>query len=197
MTGPPEESAGEPGGTAGEPGAAGEPEAKRAEQRVLGALRELGLAHRLIRIDPANAATADFCRAYGWPPEASANCLLVAGRADPPRHAACLVAATRQVDVNRTVRRLLGVRKASFAPPEEVVALTGMTPHGVTPFGLPEDVAMLIDAALTELDEVVVGGGSRRLKIAVAPGALAAVPGANVVEGLSRPLPAGNSDDGR
>jgi prolyl-tRNA editing enzyme YbaK/EbsC (Cys-tRNA(Pro) deacylase) len=100
-----------------------------------------------------------------------------------------LVSATRQVDVNRTVRRWLGVRKASFAPPEEVVALTGMTPHGVTPFGLPESVAVLVDAALTELPEVVVGGGSRRLKIALAPAALTALPGASVVDGLSRELP--------
>lgn len=176
------------GAAGGEP-PAGSEGAAEIERRVLARLDELGADYRPIRIDPAHAATADFCRVYSWPPERSANCLVVSGRSDPPRHAACLVAATRQVDVNRTVRRWLGVRKASFASPEEVVELTGMTPHGVTPFGLPVGLAVLIDAALMELPEIVVGGGSRSLKVAVLPSALAALPDASVVEGLSRPPP--------
>lgn len=161
-------------------------------RRVLARLDELGLEYRQLPIDPAHAATADFSRVYGWPLERSANCLLVAGRSDPPRHAACMVAATRQADVNGAVRRWLGVRKASFASPDDVEALTGMTPHGVTPFGLPAGIPVLVDAALMDLPEVVVGGGSRALKVVVAPSALTALPQAEVVEGLSRALP---SDD--
>lgn len=164
-------------------------EADEIERRVLARLDELGLGYRQLRIDPAHAATADFSREYGWPLQRSANCLLVAGRSDPPRHAACLVDATRQADVNRTVRRWLGVRKASFAAPDDVEALTGMTPHGVTPFGLPADIPVLVDAVLMDQPEVVVGGGSRALKLVVAPSALAALPQAEVVDGLSRPLP--------
>lgn len=161
--------------------------ADEVEQRVLARLDELGADYEVWRIDPAHAATADFCRVYDWPPERTANCLLVAGRADPPRYAACLVAATTRLDVNRTVRRWLEVRKASFAPPEETGALTGMAPDGVTPFGLPDDVAVLVDAALMALPDVVVGGGSRALKLKVAPSTLAALPSAIVVDGLSRP----------
>lgn len=156
------------------------------EQRVLARLDELGVDYRTWRIDPAHAATADFCRVYEWPLERSANCIVVAGRADPPRYAACMVAATARLDVNRTVRRWLGVRKASFADANDTVSLTGMAPDGVTPFGLPPEVPILIDAALMPHAELVVGGGSRALKLVVAPSALARLPDAEVVEGLSR-----------
>lgn len=162
------------------------------ERRVLARLGELGVDYRPLRIDPAHAATADFSREYGWALEQSANCLLVVGRSDPPRHAACVVDATRQADVNRTVRRWLGVRKASFASADDVEALTGMTPHGVTPFGLPSEIPVLVDAVLMDQPEVVVGGGSRALKLVVAPSALAGLAQAEVVERLSRALP---SDD--
>lgn len=171
-------------------------ETDEIERRVLARLDELGLDYRPLRIDPAHAATADFSREYGWPLERSANCLLVAGRSDPPRHAACLVDATRQADVNRTVRRWLGVRKASFAAPDDVEALTGMTPHGVTPFGLPAEIPVLVDAVLMDQPEVIVGGGSRALKLVVAPSALTAPPQAEVVDGLSRPLPGQAQDAG-
>lgn len=161
-------------------------EAQRVEQRVLARLDELGVDYEPWRIDPAHAATADFCRVYDWPPERSANCLVVAGRADPPRYAACMVAATAKLDVNHTVRHWLGVRKASFAARDDTYELTGMAPDGVTPFGLPAELPVLVDGALMGLPDVVVGGGSRGLKLRVPPASLADLPGATVIDGLSR-----------
>ena len=68
-------------------------------------------------IDPELADTAAFCRATGCSPDASANCVVVAGkRAGEVKYAACMVLATDRADVNGAVRRLLDVRKASFAP---------------------------------------------------------------------------------
>src|SRR5437762_8344940 len=59
-------------------------------------------------IDPELADTAAFCEAYGVPLEASANCVVVAGkRAGEERFAACLVLATMRADVNGVVRRWL------------------------------------------------------------------------------------------
>ena len=46
--------------------------------------------------------------------------------------ARCVVLAHTQLDVNRRVRHLLGVSKASFATAEEVQAVTGMQVGGVT-----------------------------------------------------------------
>ena len=88
-------------------------------------------------IDPTLADTAQFCAAYGVPPEISANCVVVAGRrAGEQRVAACMVLATTRADVNNVVKRHLDVRKASFLPMEEAVVATGMEYGGITPIGL-------------------------------------------------------------
>jgi prolyl-tRNA editing enzyme YbaK/EbsC (Cys-tRNA(Pro) deacylase) len=79
----------------------------------------------------------------------------------------------------------MGVRKASFAGPEAVRELTGMEIGGVTPFGLPDDLPILVDARVMEPDWVVLGGGNRSSKLKLAPGALAALQSARTVEGLA------------
>jgi prolyl-tRNA editing enzyme YbaK/EbsC (Cys-tRNA(Pro) deacylase) len=72
----------------------------------------------VVPCDPTLADTAAFCEAYGYAMEDSANTIVVVGKADPPRYAACVLLATTRLDVNGTVRRRLGVRKASFAGAE-------------------------------------------------------------------------------
>jgi prolyl-tRNA editing enzyme YbaK/EbsC (Cys-tRNA(Pro) deacylase) len=139
--------------------------------------------------DPALADTADFCAAYGYAMEDSANTIVVVGKADPPRYAACVLLATTRLDVNGTVRRRLGVRKASFAGAEATLELTGMALGGVTAVGLPEGLPLWVDAAVLERDRVVVGGGSRARKLQAPPALLLALPGAEVVEGLAAPVP--------
>jgi prolyl-tRNA editing enzyme YbaK/EbsC (Cys-tRNA(Pro) deacylase) len=140
-------------------------------------------------IDPALADTAAFCAAYGAPTDGSANCVVVAGRrGDAVRYAACLVLATTRADVNGVVRRRLDARKASFAPMDDAVSLTGMEYGGITPLGLPDGWLLLVDAAVAAAPAVVVGSGIRGSKLAL-PGELAArLPGAEVVEGLARPV---------
>lgn len=159
------------------------------EERVVARLDALGARYRAVRIDPAHAGTAVFCERYGYPIETSANCIVVASKSGARQHVACLVPAALQVDVNRVVRRRMGVRKASFAPAGETEAVTGMLTDGVTPFGLPPHIAVYVDARVVAMDEVIVGGGSRALKIAVDPEVFARMPGAEVVEDLARVPP--------
>jgi prolyl-tRNA editing enzyme YbaK/EbsC (Cys-tRNA(Pro) deacylase) len=59
---------------------------------------------------------------------------------------------------------------------------------GVTPFALPEDVPIYVDAAVMERDWVILGGGSRSLKIKISPEALLAV-GGEAITGLANPIP--------
>jgi prolyl-tRNA editing enzyme YbaK/EbsC (Cys-tRNA(Pro) deacylase) len=154
---------------------------------VLAAVEATGEPYRRIDIDPALADTADFCAAYDVPLSVSANTILVASRDDPPVVAACLVLATTRLDVNKRVRKLLGVRKLSFAPADLTREVTGMEIGGVTPFGLPDTVQRRwADARIADLDEVVVGGGSRAVKFAVGPDALAHA-GFEFVEDLAVP----------
>ncbi|MGY1833925.1 YbaK/EbsC family protein [Blastococcus sp. SYSU DS0510] len=137
------------------------------------------------------ADTAAFTDAYGVPLAASANCVVVAARrAGETTLAACLVLATTRADVNGLVRRHLGARKASFAPQDVAVAESGMAFGGITPVGLPAAWPVLVDAAVAAADLVVIGSGTRGSKLAVPGAVLAALPAAQVLEGLGQPLPA-------
>jgi prolyl-tRNA editing enzyme YbaK/EbsC (Cys-tRNA(Pro) deacylase) len=140
-------------------------------------------------IDAELADTAAFTDAYGVPPEASANCVVVAARrAGQTTLAACVVLATTRADVNGLVRRHLDARKASFAPQDVAVAESGMAYGGITPLGLPEGWPVLVDAAVAAADLVVVGSGTRGSKLAVPGALLATLPGARVLDGLGQPL---------
>jgi prolyl-tRNA editing enzyme YbaK/EbsC (Cys-tRNA(Pro) deacylase) len=137
-------------------------------------------------IDPTLADTAAFCEQYGVDMADSANCVVIAGRrGEVTRYAACIVLATTRADVNGVVRRRLDARKASFAPMEDAVTLTGMEFGGITPIGLPAPWPILVDAAVLERDVVVIGSGLRRSKIALPSSVLAELPNAEVVDGLA------------
>ena len=138
-------------------------------------------------IDPDLADTAAFCAAYDVPLEASANCVVLAGKREGvERMAACVVLATTRADVNGVAKRRLDVRKISFASMDAAVERTGMEYGGITPIGLPADWPILVDARVVEQPLVVVGSGLRRSKI-VLPGALLATyPGAEVIPDLAR-----------
>lgn len=139
----------------------------------------------VVDCDPALADTAAFCEAYGYAMEDSANAILVAGKADPPVHAVCVVLATTKLDVNKAVRHRLGTRKASFAPAADTTAITGMAIGGVTPIGLPPGLPIWVDARVMDRERIVVGGGSRAAKVVGPPALLLALDGAEVVDGLA------------
>jgi prolyl-tRNA editing enzyme YbaK/EbsC (Cys-tRNA(Pro) deacylase) len=152
-------------------------------------LDPLGVGYELFACDPDLADTAAFCAAYGFAPEDSANTIVVVGKSDPPRYAACVVLAPNRLDVNRAVRDRLGTRKASFAPGDATRELTGMEIGGVTVFGLPADLPVWVDARVMQRDRIVLGGGSRSWKVISTPAILRALPGVEVVDGLATEPP--------
>lgn len=154
-------------------------------ERLDASVGMLGVPYELFPCDPALADTAAFCAAYGFPPEDSANTIVVIGKADPPRFAACVVLAPNRLDVNRTVRDRIGTRKASFAPAELTRELTGMEIGGVTVFGLPRDLPIWVDARVMTRERIVLGGGSRSWKVIADPRILLALPNVTVVDGLA------------
>lgn len=142
----------------------------------------------MIDCDPALADTAEFCAAYGYAMDDSANAIVVIGKSDPPVYAMCLVLATTRLDVNKAVRRRLGTKKASFASSVDTESLTGMTVGGVTPFAAPDGLPIWIDAAVMTRERIVVGGGSRSCKVVGPPAMLLELDGAEVVDELATPV---------
>lgn len=155
------------------------------EQRVLDHLDSLGAAYEAITIDPALADTAAFCEAYGYSLQASANAIVVASRRPPGIHCVCLGLATTRLDVNRTVKNLLGVSKLSFATPEQTVELTGMEIGGVTPFGMATELPVYVDAAVMTVERAIVGGGTRSMKILLDPEVFGRMDTVTVIDGLA------------
>ena len=149
---------------------------------VAAAIDALRLECFIAPINPDLADTAAFCAAYDVPLAISANCVVVAGRrAETSVTAACLVLATDRADVNKTVRKHLGVRKLSFASMDDAVAQTGMEYGGITPIGLPAEWPILVDAAVADTEWVVIGSGIRASKIAIRGGASITLPTAEVL----------------
>ena len=154
---------------------------------VLKTVTNLGLPYEVIEIEPALADTALFCERYGFPIEQSGNTIIVASKKEPKVFVACVVLATTRLDVNKRVRKLMGVPKASFASAEEMEVLTGMEVGGVTPFSLPEGLQLYIDSRIMQLDWVILGGGGRDHKLKISPEVFHQL-GAEIVENLAVPI---------
>jgi prolyl-tRNA editing enzyme YbaK/EbsC (Cys-tRNA(Pro) deacylase) len=157
------------------------------QEQVVAHLRQLGADHEIVPCDPALADTAAFCEAYGYSPDDSANTIIVVGKGEIPRPVACVVLASTRLDVNGVVRRRLEVRKASFASADETMQLTGMEIGGVTAFALPAGLPLWIDAAVMARERIILGGGSRSIKVLTPPSILTMLDNATVIDDLARP----------
>jgi prolyl-tRNA editing enzyme YbaK/EbsC (Cys-tRNA(Pro) deacylase) len=153
---------------------------------VRNALATLGIEYEAVPCDPALADTAAFCDAYGFDPADCANCIVVASRRPAGEYLSALVLATTRLDVNGRCCELMGVRRASFAPPDVTVELTGMVMGGVTPFGLPLSLLPVrVDVAVLSRQRVVVGGGDRSVKLVVEASVFSRTPDFEVIEHLA------------
>jgi prolyl-tRNA editing enzyme YbaK/EbsC (Cys-tRNA(Pro) deacylase) len=146
-----------------------------------------GLEYKAIDCDPELADTAAFCEHYNFSLDQSANAILVVGKGESPKFCCCVVLATTRLDVNKAVCKLLGVKRASFASAEQTKELTGMEIGGVTPYGLPGDLPIYVDAAVMNQSEVVTGGGNRSSKVVLNPQEFKKLPNLQVIKGLAKP----------
>lgn len=143
--------------------------------QVLEIAKATGIPFEVLEIDPTFSDTAAFAEKYGIPIENCANTIIVASKKEPKQYAACVVQGARRLDVNHALKELLG-SKLSFASAEETATLTGMMIGGVTVFGLPHDLPIFIDEHLMNLPWIVLGGGSRSIKIKSSPEILKKLP---------------------
>ncbi len=153
---------------------------------ILETIDGLGVDYEIIPCDPELADTAQFCEAYGYLPEESANTIVVVGKSDPRVYVACVVLAHTRLDVNGRVKKKLGIRRTSFASAEETLALTGQTIGGVTPFGLPGGLPIWVDERVVQRERIILGGGSRDRKVYGPPELLTSLPNVEVVTDLAK-----------
>ena len=152
---------------------------------VLAALKDLDVIHEIIECDPELSDTQVFCEHYGYSLEESANVIVAVGKSEPRQFVACVLLATSRLDINHRVRKKLGVRRVSFASAEETKTMTGMDIGGVTVFGLPESLPIWVDHRVMESEFIILGGGSRSIKLKISPDVFQRIHNAIVVESLA------------
>ena len=158
------------------------------EAKIEKFLNDFKIKYELIPCDPKLADTDDFCKFYNVPKSNSGNTIIIASKKDPIIYSACIDTAEYKLDVNKTVRKLMGVRRLSFASAKQTVGLTGMIIGGVTPVALPPDINIYIDKSIENLDYIILGGGSRSQKIKIDINLLYRIPNTHFIEGLGIPL---------
>ncbi|WP_429300264.1 YbaK/EbsC family protein [Paraburkholderia sp. GAS199] len=121
--------------------------------------------------------TAAFSERYGFGLEDCANTIVIRYKKDGGEHYAALVSlGSLRLDINGAVKAALGAQRLSFAKREAAVEHSQMEFGGITAFGLPDDWRVLIDAAVMEREQIVMGAGVRAAKLLLAPAVLKAWP---------------------
>ena len=141
----------------------------KLKDKIIHKLNELGFPYEVIEINPEFSDTAIFCKKYGYPAECTCNTIILVSKSEPVKYAACVVQSNTLLDVNKCVRKLLGVRKVSFVRFNEMTELTGMEIGGVTPICLPENIVLYIDERVLSHDWIILGAGKREAKIKTSP----------------------------
>ena len=90
-----------------------------------------------------------------------------------------------RLDTNKVARKKLGVRRLSFATPEQTIEMTGMKLGGVTPIGVPLSLPVWIDTRVMDCENIILGGGNRTSKLILAPDQLLTLPNAETVDDLA------------
>lgn len=149
-------------------------------------LESLPAQSEVIPCDPDKADTDRFCAHYGYALEDSANTILVSAKTGEKKTVACVLLADSRLDVNHVVRKRLKSRRVSFTGADKTKELTGMEIGGVTPIGLPGDIAIWIDSRVMQRESIILGGGSRETKIVTTPQIFEYVPNTEIVVGLAQ-----------
>jgi prolyl-tRNA editing enzyme YbaK/EbsC (Cys-tRNA(Pro) deacylase) len=127
-------------------------------------------------VSDEHSDTAQFSERYRFSLEDCANTLVLRYSRDGlEHHAAVINLGSRRLDVNGAVKARLGAKRISFAKREVATELTAMEFGGITAFGLPKDMKILVDEEVMRRKFVVMGAGYRRTKILLDPNLLSAL----------------------
>lgn len=85
-----------------------------------------------------------------------------------PDHSFVMILASGPSQIDwRSLRQFLGYSRMTLATSDEVFNVTGCKPGTVSPFGLPDDVPILVDQDILKLTEVSFGSCKRGTAIII------------------------------
>jgi Cys-tRNA(Pro) deacylase len=126
------------------------------------ALEKLNIPHQVFRHENPLRSFEQAAEERQQRPEQIVRSILFQIR--PDVFVMVLVAGREQVDW-RKLRQLVGRSRIRMATEEEVLEVTGYRVGTVSPFGLKNQVKVLIDASVLKEEEVSLGSGARQIAI--------------------------------
>ncbi|HJS19006.1 MAG TPA: YbaK/EbsC family protein [Anaerolineales bacterium] len=126
------------------------------------ALEKLNIPHRIFYHETPVASLEQAASERGQRPEQVVRTILFQVR--PQEFVMVLVAGPAQVDW-RKLRQLVKRSRVRMATEEEVLEVTGYRIGTVSPFGLKNQVRVLIDASVLAEEQVSLGSGVRNTAI--------------------------------
>lgn len=145
---------------------------------ALEALVGTGIAHRVVRTEPAHSAEES--AAFQGIELRQLLRTIVVRRSDDD-YVFVLVPGGRRFDWPK-LRDHLGVRRLSLPDQDEAQAVTGYPRGAITPFGSSRPWPVIADASMVHLPLVAIGGGAHGVNIHLTPVDLVAATSAEVVD---------------
>jgi Cys-tRNA(Pro)/Cys-tRNA(Cys) deacylase len=121
---------------------------------------------------------ADFASALGYPVERIAKTLFLCSP-DRQVYAAAVCSVSRRLDF-KSAAAAIGVSKVEVASVEDLAAKTGYPRNGVSPLGLADGIAVVVDRPLLDYPSILIGGGAAAVEVEIAPADLVRISGAAV-----------------
>ncbi len=149
-----------------------------AGTRAIAAVEALGIAHRVVRTEPARSAE-ESAAFQGIPVGALLRTIVV--RRGEDDYLFVLVPAGRRFDWPK-LRALLGVSRLSLPDAEEARAVTGYVRYTITPFGSTTAWPVILDGSVMVQPVVAIGGGAHGVNLHLAPSDLVAALAATVAD---------------
>jgi Cys-tRNA(Pro)/Cys-tRNA(Cys) deacylase len=126
------------------------------------ALEKLGVPHKIFRHETPVTSFEQAASDRGQRPEQVVRSILF--RIAEDEFVMALVAGPAQISW-KILRKYLGRSRISMATEDEVFAVTGYRIGTVGPFGLPNQLRVLIDASVMREEEISIGSGMRNTAI--------------------------------
>jgi Cys-tRNA(Pro) deacylase len=126
------------------------------------ALEKLGVPHQIFRHETPVTSLEQAASDRGQKPGQVVRSILF--RVSEDEFVMVLAAGPAQV-AWKLLRKHLGRSRISMATEEEVFAVTGYRIGTVGPFGLPNQLQVLIDAGVTLEEEISIGSGMRNTAV--------------------------------
>lgn len=126
------------------------------------ALEQLNIPHRVFRHEKPLLSFEQAAADRSQRPEQIVRSILFQIR--PEEFVMVLVAGREQVDWKK-LRKLVGKSRVRMATEDEVLEVTGYRVGTVSPFGLKNQVRVLIDESVLNEEEISLGSGLRSMAI--------------------------------